>query len=128
MPDRTGTSPRRRPGWWRPAPARGDGPGRRPRSRGSTGRRRPAAPGCPARSASAPLGAEQPERAGVPMDEGGAADRADLAVAEEPADGNRADPLAEHLRVVIRAAVEVDAPSEAGEQHGAGRPPRARRR
>ncbi len=54
------------------------------------------------------------------MQECGAADRSDLAVAEESRQGNVAHVLAEHVRVMVRGTVEIGAAAHAGEQQSAG--------
>ena len=54
------------------------------------------------------------------MQEGGSADRADFAVAEEAAQGDGgADFVVEHLGVVVGLAVEVFAAAQAGKEQGA---------
>ena len=50
------------------------------------------------------------------MEEGGAADGADLAVAEEPAKGHRTEFLVKNVCVVVGTAVQVLPPAQAGKQ------------
>ena len=50
------------------------------------------------------------------MEEGGATDGTDLAVAEEPAQGNRPEFLVENVGVMVGTAVQVLPPAQAGKQ------------
>src|SRR5262245_39018101 len=63
-----------------------------------------------------PAGAKQAERAGVAVQEGGAADGADFAVAEEAPERHRPQSIAEELGVVIGAAEEVLPSTHTGEE------------
>ena len=55
------------------------------------------------------------------MEEGGAADRTDLSVAEEAAQGHGAQFFPERVGVVVGPAIEVLTPAQTGEQQGSTR-------
>ena len=59
------------------------------------------------------LGPEDSEGAGVAMQKGGATDRADLAVAEEPSQGHRPQMFLENAGIVVGAPVKVFAAAQA---------------
>src|SRR5260370_35189014 len=63
---------------------------------------------------------EEREGARVAVQEGRAADGADLAVAEEAAERDLAQLLAEEVRVVVGPAEEMRTPAQAGEEQRSG--------
>ena len=59
--------------------------------------------------------ADEAEGTRVAVKEGGAADGANLSVAEESAEGNWGDDFAENFGIVIGASEQVLSPADAGE-------------